>query len=117
METYNGACHCRNIRFEVTLDLSEPVIECNCSHCQMKGLLLQFVPADRVTLVQGSEDTTEYLFNTHTIQHLFCSDCGVQPFGRGKDKEGNEVVAINVRCIDGADFAAFNRVPFDGRSA
>lgn len=116
MHTHKGACHCRNIRFEVALDLTQPVIECNCSHCQMKGFLLQFVPENAFTLVQGDADATEYLFNTHAIQHLFCKDCGVQPFGKGKDTDGSTMVSINLRCIDGIDLAALNRVPYDGRA-
>lgn len=117
MTTHKGACHCRNIRFDVELDLEQPTIECNCSHCQMKGLLLQFVTPEQFTLVQGDADTTEYLFNTHTIQHLFCKDCGVQPFGRGKSPEGNEMISINLRCVDGVDVSALNRIAYDGRGA
>lgn len=83
----------------------------------MKGFLLQFVAPDQFKLVQGGEDTTEYLFNTHTIQHLFCKDCGVQAYGTGKDPEGNDMVAINLRCIDGVDLASLNRVAYDGRTA
>lgn len=117
MNTHQGACHCRNIRYEVELDLSHPAIECNCSHCGMKGLLLQFVPADKFTQLQGEEEMKEYRFNTHTIQHLFCTDCGAEPFGKGKDKEGNDTVAINLRTLDGIDLATIERVPFDGKNS
>jgi len=115
MTTYAGACHCRNIRYEAELDLSQPAIECNCSHCAMKGLLLQLVPADRLSILQGEEEMKEYRFNTHTIQHLFCTDCGVEPFGKGTDKEGNATAAINLRTIDGIDLGTVNRMPFDGK--
>lgn len=117
METYEGACHCRNVRYKVELDLSQPVIECNCSHCQMKGFLLQFTTSEKFTLLQGEEELKTYRFNKHVIEHLFCSDCGAEPFGKGTDKEGNDTVAINVRTIDGIDLAALTRMPWDGRSA
>ena len=117
MERLQGACHCRNIRYEAELDLTQPAIECNCSHCEMKGFLLQFVPVEKFELLQGDEELMTYRFNTHVIEHRFCGDCGVEPFGMGKDTEGKSVVAINLRTIDGVDLAAVTRAPYDGRSA
>jgi hypothetical protein len=117
MEKYEGACHCRNVRYKVELDLAAPAIECNCSHCQMKGFILQFTTPDKFSLLQGEEELKEYRFNTHVIGHRFCTDCGAQPFATGKDKEGNDTVAINLRSIDGIDIGTLNRVPYDGRNA
>jgi hypothetical protein len=117
METYKGACHCRNVRYEVELDLASPAIECNCSHCQIKGFILQFSTPERFTLLQGEEELKPYRFNKHVIEHLFCTDCGVQTFGRGKNADGSDAIAINLRTLDGVDLAALNRVPYDGRSA
>lgn len=115
-ETYQGGCHCKEVRYSVAIDLAPPVIECNCSHCQAKGLLLSFVPLSAFTLTQGEGMLTEYRFNTERIQHLFCSRCGVQPFGRGQNKEGNPTVAVNVRTLDGVELSALTRMSVDGRS-
>lgn len=114
MNTYEGACHCRKITYRVDLDLSQPVIECNCSHCAMQGALLQFAPA--AAFEQTAGDAKEYRFNKHVIAHLFCSTCGIEPFGKGKDKDGSDTVAINVRTIDNVDLGALNRMPWDGKS-
>lgn len=114
METRTGSCHCKKVRYEVELDLSQPVIECNCSHCERKGFLLSFVPADNFTIVSG-EGLTEYRFNTEKIRHLFCSTCGVQCFGRGEGKDG-PTVAVNVRTIDDIDLTALTRTPFNGKT-
>jgi hypothetical protein len=116
METHAGGCHCGKVRYGVDLDLAKPVIECNCSHCQIKGLLLSFVPAESFTLVSREPALTEYRFNTEKIQHLFCSACGVESFGRGSDANEAPTVAINVRTIDGIDLSTLNRMPYDGRS-
>ena len=50
------------------------------------------------------------------IHHLFCASCGVRSFARVKNPDGSDMVAINARCLEGADPAAFQIVPFDGRS-
>lgn len=113
MQQYTGGCHCGKVRYEVTASL-ENVIVCNCSHCALHGLMLVFVPADQFTLLSGEDSLTEYRFNTKKIQHLFCSTCGVESFGRGHNKEGNPTVAINVRALDGVELEKLNTVPFDG---
>jgi hypothetical protein len=58
----------------------------------------------------------DYLFNRQVIHHLFCSTCGVESFARGKTNDGRDVIAINVRCLEGVDISALNPSPFDGRS-
>jgi len=117
MEKYTGACHCRNIRYEVELDLTQPVLECNCSHCQIKGFLLQFTTPEKFSIIQGEEELKTYRFNKHVIEHLFCSDCGVEAFGRGSNPDGSPAVAINVRTIDDIDLSKLERMPYDGRSS
>ena len=115
MNTYTGGCHCGAVRFEVISTL-EKVIECNCSHCEKKGLLLTFVPKTQFTLLQGEVELTEYRFNKKKIAHLFCKVCGVQPFGHAQNPEGMEMSAINVRCLDGIDIHSISPTPVDGKS-
>jgi hypothetical protein len=45
-----------------------------------------------------------------------CPDCGIEAFARGKAPDGKEMVAINVRCLDGVDLTALSRTPIDGRN-
>lgn len=117
MTTYTGACHCRNVRYQVELDLKAPAIECNCSHCQMKGFILQFTTPEKFTLLQGEEELKTYRFNKHVIEHQFCTDCGVEAFGKGKNPDGSDAIAINMRTLDNLDLSSLNRVPYDGKSA
>lgn len=111
---YSGSCHCGRVKYEVTADLAK-VMDCNCSHCSRKGFLLTFVPAEQFTLLQGDDALTEYRFNRHTIQHVFCSTCGVESFARGKRGE-SDVVAINARCLEGLDLGGLTVTHVDGRS-
>jgi hypothetical protein len=113
--TYEGGCHCGNVRYEVDTDL-DSVMSCNCSICQKRGSLLTFVPAAQFRLRSGADSLADYQFNKKTIHHLFCKNCGVGSFARGTGPDGAEMIAVNVRCLDGIDVSALTITPFDGRS-
>lgn len=112
---YQGSCHCGNISFEVEGDI-DGAIACNCSICQRKGSLLWFVPRDHFTLLTPEDDVATYTFNKEVIQHKFCKNCGIHPYGEGTDPSGRKMAAINIRCLDGVDLEAIPVRHFDGRS-
>jgi len=112
---YSGGCQCGAVRYEVSADIEE-VVACNCSRCSRLGWLLAFVPASDFTLKSGAQATTDYQFNKHTIHHLFCSTCGIESYARGEAPGGAEMMAINVRCLDGVDPETFKLKKVDGRS-
>lgn len=114
-KTYKGSCHCGNVRYEVTTDLSK-VIACNCSLCSRAGYLLSFVPASQFKLLSGEDSLKDYRFNKHAIAHVFCTNCGVRSFARGKGKDG-EMAAINVRCLEGVDPDTLEITKVNGRAA
>jgi hypothetical protein len=114
-KTYEGGCHCGAVRYEVTADLDK-VIACNCSICTKRGLLLTFTPASQFTLLSGQDGLTDYLFNKKVIHHLFCATCGVESFARGIGPDGSEMIAVNVRCLDGVDVSSLKPKPFDGKN-
>ena len=112
---YAGGCQCGRVRYDVRLDLSQPVIACNCSMCGRAGTLLTFVPANQFTLKSGGDALTEYKFNKHVIHHLFCSTCGIKSFARGVGRDGSEQIAVNARCLDGVEVDELNVQKFNGR--
>ena len=115
-QKYLGGCQCGKVQFEVELELGE-VISCNCSRCQRLGTLMAFAPAGDFTLLSGDEALTEYSFNKHIIHHLFCSNCGVQSYAKGKHpRDGADMVAINVRCLDEIDIESLKIKKVDGRN-
>lgn len=111
MKTYKGGCHCGAVTYEVVTNL-EKVLECNCSHCHKKGLLLNFVDLDKFTLLTGEDNLTEYNFNKKSIRHLFCKTCGVQSFAKGVTFPK---ACVNVRCLEGVDTKALTITPFNGK--
>lgn len=112
---YKGGCHCGQIAFEVEGDLTQ-VTDCNCSICSRAGWLLWFVPRQRLRLLTPETGLGTYTFGKHTIKHRFCSKCGIHPFGEGIDPSGNQMAAINVRCLEGVDFSPLPAHHFDGRA-
>ncbi|MDO9017619.1 MAG: GFA family protein [Deltaproteobacteria bacterium] len=112
---HTGGCHCQKVRFEVTI-AADSAMGCNCSMCSKKGTLLSFVPAAAFVLKSGEDNLTDYLFNKHSIHHLFCKTCGVTSFARGQTPDGAAMVAVNVRCLDGFDLDAVAVKMVDGKS-
>lgn len=84
--------------------------------CQRKGSLLWFVPLEQLRLTTPEENASTYRFNKHVIEHRFCANCGIHPYGKGVDPKGQAVAAINIRCLEGLDIAAIPVHHFDGRS-
>jgi hypothetical protein len=116
-KTYTGGCHCGKVRYETKVDLSAPVISCNCSMCGRTGTLLTFVPAEQFTLLSGADSLTDYQFNKKNIHHLFCKVCGVKSFARGTGRDGKPMVAINARCLDEVEATGLTVRSYDGKHA
>jgi hypothetical protein len=112
---YHGSCHCGAVAYDVAISLTN-LITCNCSICQRKGSILGFVPSEKFTLKQGENNLTDYQFGKKTIHHLFCSTCGVTSFAKGASPDGQEMCAINIRCLEGVDVDSLEIQQFDGKN-
>jgi hypothetical protein len=114
-QTYSGGCHCGRVRYQVTTAL-EPVLSCNCSICQKRGALWTYVGPAQFELLSGQNELSDYQFNKNAIHHLFCRNCGIASFARGRGEDGSEGIGINVRCLEGVEIEALALTPFDGKS-
>lgn len=112
---HTGSCHCGKVKFEAEVDLDRTV-ECNCSICAKRGSILSALAGDKLKLLSGESDLTDYQFNKHVVHHFFCSTCGILPFARGKKPDGTEMAMVNVRCLDDVDLSKLSPVQFDGKS-
>ncbi len=113
---HTGTCHCGAVRYTAELDLTQPVVACNCSMCGRAGWLLSFIPASKFHLEAGADSLTDYQFARRHIHHTFCKVCGVRPFSRGATPDGGEMIAVNVRCLADVDPTTLEVKPFDGKS-
>ncbi len=114
-KTHTGACHCGAVRFEANLDPAG-AIACNCSICSKAGYILAFVPAHQFKLLSGSDALKDYQFNKKQVHHVFCTTCGIHPFGTGQSPGGGETYAVNLRCVDNLDLETLAPHKFDGKS-
>lgn len=114
-QKYMGSCHCGGVKYEVDIDISNP-IECNCSICNRLGYVLAFVGEDDFNLLSGEENLKDYTFNTKKIHHLFCETCGVHAYGWGTDQDGNKMISVNLRCLDGVNILDLETNFYDGAS-
>jgi hypothetical protein len=113
MHTYQGACHCGRVTFEVRAELNY-VVDCNCSMCRRKAALWHPATEADLRIASGEEDLVLYQFNTRTAKHYFCQHCGIHPFIRPRLDPSRW--AFNVRCIDGVDLSALKVRQFDGEN-
>jgi hypothetical protein len=101
--TYKGSCHCGAVRYEADIDFTQGTARCNCSICFKSRTWMAFVPPDALRLLSGEQSLCDYQFGRKRIHHLFCAQCGVRPFSRGRDDQGNELYAIRVNSLDNVD--------------
>lgn len=113
---HQGSCHCGRIAFDLDGEVSE-AIDCNCSMCRRRGSLLAFFPREALTLRTPETDLGTYRFNKHLIEHHFCPNCGIAPFGEAVDpRTGKKMAAVNVRCLPDVDLTTLKIMQFDGAS-
>jgi hypothetical protein len=114
---YRGSCHCGKIAFDVEFDGEiKSALSCNCSICQRKGSLLQFVPRTALQLLTPEDAASVYQFNKHKIKHRFCPTCGISPYAEAAGPDGTAMAAINVRCLEDIDLTSIAINHYDGRS-
>lgn len=114
LRIYRGGCHCGAVRFEIEAPSRVTVQDCNCSLCAATGFLHLIVPATRFRLLSGSDQLTEYRFNTGVARHLFCKVCGIKSFY--VPRSNPDGYSVNLRCLDRNQFEAVTIEPFDGQN-
>lgn len=110
MKTYQASCHCKRIKFEAKLDVSQGIHKCNCTYCYKTKYLKVFTKVDNLRLISGEQDMSNYHASPSSwpeghIHHYFCKNCGVQVFSKGflemnKEPFTGWFYAVNLATVD-----------------
>jgi hypothetical protein len=111
LKTYHGSCHCGAVKFEADLDLTQSTYRCNCSICRRTRFWPAVARESGFRLLSGTDDLTQYLFNTRKNQHYFCRHCGVRAFGIGTETPIGKMYGINLGCLTDVSDEELSRLP------
>lgn len=99
-----GACHCRNIRFELDWRPDPAVIParaCGCTFCRKHGGVWTSCPTGALTVeVSDPSRRHRYGFGTHTADFHVCMLCGVVPVATS-EIAGKVYAVVNVNTLEG----------------
>ncbi|MGK0172942.1 MAG: hypothetical protein ACI9W2_004686 [Gammaproteobacteria bacterium] len=102
-KTYQGSCHCGDVRFEVDVDLDHARV-CDCSLCLKRGALNHRVEESQIRLHTPLDAMTRYQWHTMTAKDYFCPRCGILPFRR--PRTAPDLWTVNIRCLHDLDLDA-----------
>ena len=112
MQTYQGSCHCKRVRFEADIDLARTTTtRCNCTSCWKRRWWGVGVKPDCFRLLSGLDDLVKW--RPAAGPGGFCRHCGVAVFASVDAAEWNDgaYVSVNVPCLDGVEPATLAAIP------
>jgi hypothetical protein len=116
-----GSCHCGNTQFELS-EAPAGVTRCTCSFCAKRGALWAYYTPAQFRLISPPEKVATYLWNSRTVKHHFCADCGCGTYSEapdwstGKPDFDNPKVGVNARLLDDFDLDAVPVTVIDGKN-
>ena len=119
--TIKGSCHCGSTQFELS-EAPAGVTRCTCSLCSKRGALWAYYTPAQFRLTTPVEKVATYLWNSRTVKHHFCADCGCGTYSEspdwstGKPDFENPRVGVNARLLDDFDLDAVPVTVVDGKN-
>ena len=116
-----GSCHCGNTKFEVD-EAPAGVTHCTCSFCSKRGALWAYYTPAQFRLLSPEENVATYLWQSRTVKHHFCANCGCGTFGESPDWSTGKAdfdkmkVGVNARLFDDFDLDAVPVTVIDGKN-
>lgn len=114
MKKLQGGCHCKKVRFEIEVEDTPYITNCNCSMCAITGFIHLIVPSHRFTLLIDKSELSCYQFNTKVAKHYFCKTCGVKSFYIPRSNPDG--YSVNAKCLDTNEWQQWQAENFDGQN-
>ena len=121
--TITGSCHCGKVAFKIEGKIPATLTRCTCSFCAKRGPLYAYYEPAQFRLTTPESDGATYRWNTKTVAHNFCPNCGCgtfsdspafQPDGSWDGKTRR--IGVNARLLDNFDAAEAPIVVIDGKN-
>ena len=123
--TYRASCHCGLVHFSFRSEAITSGRRCNCSFCARRGNVVSavYLPPEAFDAIHGTESLSTYRFGDQSMNHHFCSKCGISPFSVvtsipdgyvGAAKPG--YCRINLACVHDLDVFSLDITVLDGKS-
>jgi hypothetical protein len=75
----------------------------------MRGAVVVMTGTGGIKVLEGEDALTSYRFNTKSVQHFFCSRCGI--YTHHQRRSDPNQYAVNVACLVGVSPFDFHEVP------
>jgi len=117
-----GSCHCGKNAFRIEGDIPPTLTRCTCSFCAKRGALLAYYSPENFAVTSNEADGI-YRWNTKTVAHHFCADCGIAlysdspAFERDGSWDGKtRRIGVNARLFDDFDATQAHVEVIDGKN-
>ena len=121
--TITGSCHCGKVAFAIEGEIPPKLTRCTCSFCAKRGTLYAYYEPSQFRLTTPAADGATYRWQTRTVAHNFCPNCGCgtfsdsPAFNMDKSWDGTtRLIAVNARLFDNFDAAAAPVQVIDGKN-
>jgi hypothetical protein len=99
--TYDGSCHCGQVRYQADIDLTKGVSKCNCTFCMKARAWATHVKPDAFRLLSGKDALVGYHKHPEAPLKLFCRNCGIRTHATGDAPwMGGRYVSVFVNTLD-----------------
>jgi hypothetical protein len=116
-----GSCHCGRTKLEVS-EAPETITKCTCSLCSKRGALWAYYTPAQFKLTTPKDASATYLWQSKTVKHHFCPQCGCTTFSEspdwstGKPDFDNPRIGVNARIFDDFDLDGVPVTVIDGKN-
>ena len=109
MSNLTGACHCGNLRLDLTLTRAADEYNpraCDCDFCTKHSAAYVSDPQGSLAIhIEDEHQVTRYRQGNELAEFLICANCGVLATVLYKNDAGRLFAAVNARAVvGGKDF-------------